>query len=150
MIQAGQIIVLPAYLYVQTTSYQFRLTSSFKMQVSRADGMGYQSKSFNFEKNYSLAPQQSISFTNRIKVVDILDKKIAYVEACLKNHMDISIGFEKLECVGNKKVKFLQLIGAEKKELELPKDTCLKLIAQYEIDSNYVRFEEFGGKTFID
>jgi hypothetical protein len=99
------------------------------MQVIRQDGQGYVNKTFNFEKNYSLAPAQSLTFTNRIKVVDIEDKKFAYVEACLKNHMDISIGFEKLECVGNKKVKFIKLIGAENKDLELPKESSLKLIA---------------------
>jgi hypothetical protein len=57
MIQAGQIIVLPAYLYVQTTGYQFRINSTFDVQLSRPDGQGYQNKTYNFEKNYSLAPQ---------------------------------------------------------------------------------------------
>jgi hypothetical protein len=54
--------------------------------------------------------------------------------------MDISIGFERLECTGNKKVKFVSILGQDWKELELPKDTSIKLVAQYEVDPNYVKF----------
>lgn len=52
--------------------------------------------------------------------------------------MDISVGFDKIECTGNKKVKFVKLLGCEWKDMELPKDTSIKFIAQMEIDPNYV------------
>jgi len=54
--------------------------------------------------------------------------------------MDISVGFEKLECSGNKKVKFQKILGQDYKELELPKNTSIKLIAEYEVDQNYVNY----------
>jgi hypothetical protein len=57
--------------------------------------------------------------------------------------MDISIGFDKLECTGHKKVKFVKLLGQDWKTIELPKDTSIKIIAQYEVDQNYVRSVQF-------
>lgn len=153
MVQAGQIIALPATLYVQTTNYQFRINSTFDVQLRRPDGQGYYDKTYNFEKNYSLTPQQSLTFTNRIKVVKIEDKKIAYVEACIKNHMDVPIKFERLECSGNKKVTFIKILGQNWRELEVPKDTSIKLVAQYEVDQDYVKislFVTFGLTFWVD
>lgn len=137
-IKAGHIVVLPAYIYVQTTGYQFRISSTFDVKMIRPDGQGYQTKSYDFEKNYSLAPQQSLDFKNRIRVVEMQEKKIAYIEASIQNHMDVNIGFSKLECTGNEKVKFVKILGQDWRELQIPKETTIKLIIQYEVDKNYV------------
>lgn len=130
-------IVLPATIYVQTTLYQFRLSCLFKCKVMSNDGQGFTIKSYNFEKNYSLKPHQSLSFTNRIREIQLNDQKIAYVEACIKNHLPFAVSFSKLECTGTTKATFLGLLGYDDTTV-VPEETSMKLVAKYSLDSNYV------------
>lgn len=117
--------------------YQFRLSCIFKCKVMSPDGQGFTIKSYNYEKTYSLNPHQSLSFTNRIKEVRINEEKIAYVEACIKNHLPFSVGFNKLECTGTNKATFLGFVGYDETAI-LPEDTSLKLIGKFSLDNKYV------------
>ena len=139
-VKPGEWVVLPASIYVQTTAYQFRISSEFKTRTHKPDGSGYQNKSYDYEKYYSLNPKQSLTFTNRIREVDIDEQKVAYLEACIKNHMNFPIRFTKLECTGTKKAQFLGFMGYDNTTI-LEENSTLKLIAKFSMSSEMVRYK---------
>ena len=121
-------------MYIQTTEYKFRVSSSFKVQMIRPDGSGYYSQSFNSERTFSLNPQLSLTFTHRIKPVETSEKKTCFIETCLRNHMTIPLAFDRLECMGSKSARFISFLGLDWKTVSLAPGSYFKLVAKFELD----------------
>ena len=137
-LEEGEIVILPAFIYVQTTDYQFKISAMYKARVMRVDGQGYQTKTSNFDKNYSLNPYESLSFSHRIKEVRIDNQRVAYLEGCLKSSLPFNVKFTQLNCNGNKRAKCIGLLGY-KEDTIMPPGTSMKVIAKYSLDPKYVR-----------
>ena len=125
-------------MYIQTNEYKFRVSSTFKVQMTRPDGVGYFSQNFVNDRTFSLNPQLSLTFTHRIKPLECGQKKVCFIETCLRNHMAIPLAFDRLECMGSKSARFISFLGLDWRSINLAPASFFKLVAKFEHDANSV------------
>lgn len=80
----------------------------------RPDGIGYFYKPLNYEKKYSLTPQQSLTTDYRVKTLQIGQKKMVYIETSIKSHLKFPIKVFQMEIKEQSNLEFLGFVTGAK------------------------------------